>query len=283
MLESVLDYSVGTTDLTGYSLLDFQTVEAAAGCDYVQRVHSFGQSSSRFSPDARLLRCLGDALLTTLIHLVYGGAPSSTWSPTVWRYAGMMTLVGGVLQRSSLRPLRSCSLRVMMPQRACRCGSRRVWPSRTDSLARTHAPITSAPSSPPTPPSPRRLRGSRPRRCSLVGLLAGSGPRTLSCRVSAWWAPCSCSTLQAHHRQHHLAHPPAPPPPPSTCSKPLAFSTPLLSPPPSRYSSPVPPPRWLCAWATSTPVPCSRASCLQTLAPTQKRHPTNSCGGPGRH
>ena len=31
---------------------------------------SVGQSSSRFSPDARLLRCLGDALLTTLIHLV---------------------------------------------------------------------------------------------------------------------------------------------------------------------------------------------------------------------
>ena len=42
MLESVLDRTIGTTDLTGYSLLDFQTVAAAAGCDYVQRVHGFG-------------------------------------------------------------------------------------------------------------------------------------------------------------------------------------------------------------------------------------------------
>ena len=181
MLESVLDCSVGTTDLTGYSLLDFQTVAAAARCDYVQRVHSFGWPKLlTLFARCKAAPLLGRRTSDDFGNLVYGGAPSSTWSPTVWRYAGMMTLVGGILQR---RPLRSCALRVMMPQRACRCGSRRVWPSITDSLAATHAPITSALSSPPTPPSPRRLRGSRPRRCSLVGLLAGSGPRTLSCRA----------------------------------------------------------------------------------------------------
>ena len=42
VLESVLDRSVGASDFTGYSLLDFQTVAVAAGCDYVQRVHGFG-------------------------------------------------------------------------------------------------------------------------------------------------------------------------------------------------------------------------------------------------